>query len=161
MSDLLRFHSVDVSTLIVLRGAVRRPARPPLPTPALISHQLASVSSLRSQRSLTNGTRVWSPQFARCSPFAMSFFFTPTGCPVSDVTEWMSGICSSPDICPPYAILTTFLTACSLNGTELNSGERTVCNNGMSEGGSVAKWLACWTQAQKGLGSNRSRDAVG
>jgi len=27
--------------------------------------------------------------------------------------------------------------------------------------GSVAKWLACWTQAQKGVGSNRSRDAVG
>jgi len=27
-------------------------------------------------------------------------------------------------------------------------------------GGSVAEWLACWTQAQKGLGSNRSRDAV-
>jgi len=24
----------------------------------------------------------------------------------------------------------------------------------------VAKWLACWTQAQKGPGSNRSRDAV-
>jgi len=31
------------------------------------------------------------------------------------------------------------------------------------KGGSVAEWLACWTQAQKGpgLGSNRSRDAVG
>jgi len=28
-------------------------------------------------------------------------------------------------------------------------------------GGSVAEWLACWTQAQKGLGSNRSRYAVG
>jgi len=28
-------------------------------------------------------------------------------------------------------------------------------------GGSVAEWLACWTQAQKGLGSNRSRDAIG
>ena len=28
-------------------------------------------------------------------------------------------------------------------------------------GGSVAEWLACWTQAQKGLGSNCSRDAVG
>ena len=28
-------------------------------------------------------------------------------------------------------------------------------------GGSVAEWLACWTQAQKGLGSNRSRDTVG
>jgi len=29
------------------------------------------------------------------------------------------------------------------------------------KGGSVAEWLACWTQAQKGLGSNRSRDDVG
>ena len=28
-------------------------------------------------------------------------------------------------------------------------------------GGSVAEWLACWTQAPKGLGSNRSRGAVG
>ena len=27
--------------------------------------------------------------------------------------------------------------------------------------GSVAGWLACWTQVQKGLGSNHSRDAVG
>ena len=26
---------------------------------------------------------------------------------------------------------------------------------------SVADWLAYWTQAQKGPGSNRSRDAVG
>jgi len=30
-----------------------------------------------------------------------------------------------------------------------------------SQGGSVAEWLACWTQAQKGPGSNRSHDAVG
>ena len=28
-------------------------------------------------------------------------------------------------------------------------------------GGSVAEWLVCWTQAQKGRESNRSRDAVG
>jgi len=28
-------------------------------------------------------------------------------------------------------------------------------------GGSVAEWSACWTQAQKGPGSNRSRDVVG
>ena len=28
-------------------------------------------------------------------------------------------------------------------------------------GGSVAEWLACWTQTQKGPGSNSSRDAVG
>jgi len=27
-------------------------------------------------------------------------------------------------------------------------------------GGSVAEWLACWTQAQKGLCSNRSRNIV-
>jgi len=25
----------------------------------------------------------------------------------------------------------------------------------------VSEWLACWTQAQKGMGSYRSRDAVG
>ena len=31
----------------------------------------------------------------------------------------------------------------------------------LSQGGSVAEWLARWTtQAQKGMGSNRSRDAV-
>ena len=28
-------------------------------------------------------------------------------------------------------------------------------------GGSVAEWLACWTQAQKGPGSNRSRQRSG
>ena len=27
--------------------------------------------------------------------------------------------------------------------------------------GSVLEWLACWTQAQKGPGSDRSHDAVG
>ena len=32
---------------------------------------------------------------------------------------------------------------------------------GIMSGGSIAEWLACWTQAQKGPGSNRSRDAVG
>ena len=29
------------------------------------------------------------------------------------------------------------------------------------DGGLVAEWLACWTQAQKGPSSNRSRDTVG
>jgi len=28
-------------------------------------------------------------------------------------------------------------------------------------GGSLAEWLACWTQAQSGQGTNPSRDAVG
>jgi len=27
-------------------------------------------------------------------------------------------------------------------------------------GGSVAEWFECWTQVQKGLGSNCNRDAV-
>jgi len=36
-----------------------------------------------------------------------------------------------------------------------------VCVGGWVATDSVAEWLACWTQAQKGLGSNRSRDAVG
>jgi len=31
----------------------------------------------------------------------------------------------------------------------------------LSTGGSVAEWLACWTRAQKGPGSNRCRDSVG
>ena len=29
------------------------------------------------------------------------------------------------------------------------------------QGGLVAEWLACWTHAQKGTSSYRSRDAVG
>jgi len=33
--------------------------------------------------------------------------------------------------------------------------------NKSKRGGSVAEWLARWTQAQKGLGSNSSRDVVG
>jgi len=32
--------------------------------------------------------------------------------------------------------------------------------NNVHVSGSVAEWLASWTQAQKGLGSNGSRDAV-
>jgi len=31
----------------------------------------------------------------------------------------------------------------------------------ITRAGSLAEWLACWTQAQKGPGSNRSRNAVG
>jgi len=37
----------------------------------------------------------------------------------------------------------------------------TVFLSSTSIGDSVAEWLACWTQAQYGLGSNRSRDAGG
>jgi len=38
---------------------------------------------------------------------------------------------------------------------------RTFARRHLHLGGSVAEWSACWTQAQKGPGSNRSRDAVG
>ena len=37
----------------------------------------------------------------------------------------------------------------------------TLSNSTWKMGGTVAEWLACCTQAQNGLGSNRSRNAVG
>jgi len=40
-------------------------------------------------------------------------------------------------------------------------GNQRVHTRYVCKGGSVAEWLACWTQAQTGLGLNRSRDAVG
>ena len=50
------------------------------------------------------------------------------------------------------------LIACCLGNTSAEN-----CRNRLVYvmGGSVAEWLACWTQAQKGPGSNHSRDAVG
>ena len=36
-----------------------------------------------------------------------------------------------------------------------------LCCIAVARGGSEAEWLACWTQAQKGPGSNRLLDAVG
>jgi len=42
-----------------------------------------------------------------------------------------------------------------------NSMNKTLKYCIITMGGSVGEWLACWTQAQKGPGSNRSRDAVG
>jgi len=51
---------------------------------------------------------------------------------------------------------------------ELKSGEKKKLKIKMDmlrsigkQGGSVAEWLACWTQAQMGPGSNRSRGDVG
>ena len=46
--------------------------------------------------------------------------------------------------------------------TVIMSGKLLICSLYTNlEGGWVAEWLACWTQAQKGPGSNRNRDAVG
>jgi len=36
-----------------------------------------------------------------------------------------------------------------------------ILDNFLNIGGSVAEWLACWTQARKGPGSIRISDAVG
>jgi len=58
------------------------------------------------------------------------------------------------------------LSVISLKRTDFNKvfnvkfGNEEIYKN-CSWGGSVAEWLACWTQAQMGPGSNRSRDAVG
>jgi len=45
-----------------------------------------------------------------------------------------------------------------------NANEVKWCNNRYVDtfmvGGSVAEWLARWTQAREGMGSNRSSDAV-
>jgi len=54
----------------------------------------------------------------------------------------------------PYAVAQHEAINCS-NGLRKSDPVR------LTRGGSVAEWLACWTQAQKGPGSNRSRDAVG
>jgi len=45
-----------------------------------------------------------------------------------------------------------------MNTTSLNPNKFKRLN--LTVGGSVAEWLACWTQAQKSPGSNRSHDAV-
>jgi len=42
-----------------------------------------------------------------------------------------------------------------------NDNANITYSQAITEAGSVAEWLACWTQAQKAPGSNRSRDAVG
>ena len=47
------------------------------------------------------------------------------------------------------------------NGKNNVAGRAAFAHAPVLQGGSVAEWLACWTQAQKGPGSNRSRDAVG
>jgi len=49
---------------------------------------------------------------------------------------------------------------------ETIDSRRTLASSGIEvyhcvTGGSVAESLACWTQARKGMGSDRSRDAVG
>ena len=54
------------------------------------------------------------------------------------------------------------LVWCAVRAASMKSAEFLVCiSTAWVKCGSVAEWLAYWTQAQKGPGSNRSRDAVG
>jgi len=57
---------------------------------------------------------------------------------------------------------------CIFSYIDPNQGSRSRCTQWLfsgkvsgGRGGSVAEWLAWWTQAQKDPGSNRSPDAVG
>jgi len=52
-------------------------------------------------------------------------------------------------------------TAAQQQQQQLKLGSVDRIGDSHGQGGSVAEWLACWTQAQKGPCSNRSRDAVG
>jgi len=64
-------------------------------------------------------------------------------------------------------VFTNFATSCN---TQLTVYSEVSCYSLVNKdeyiiyhayaGGSVTEWLACWTQAQKGRGSNRSRDAT-
>ena len=65
-----------------------------------------------------------------------------------------------PDTCPPPNCYRRHLPLVRVKSCRVSAwgscGYAPICRGGM-----VAEWLACWTQAQKGPGSNRSRDAVG
>ena len=87
---------------------------------------------------------------------------------------YLSGLIPEPmNACDDYRLkeigigFTNFVSRCSKGSVELT---RFVLSSFLGQfyfitpsrtGGSMAEWLVCWTQAQKGLGSNRSRDAVG
>ena len=71
---------------------------------------------------------------------------------LTDFSQVMLGLSETNLCCLWSRLLSSLLT------TPAASNEFCCCLCNL--GGSVAEWLACWTQAQKGLGSNRSRDAV-
>ena len=65
-------------------------------------------------------------------------------------------------MCQCVWVWQTAAGACELTGgTERTKMMVYFNNDTVKLGGSVAEWLAYWTQPQKGPGSNRSRDAVG
>ena len=84
---------------------------------------------------------------------------------VRSVGYWLSSCYIELQLCLAVALWESVVVSCSARS---QAGQRAgVCilsaftSTWHFMGGSVAEWLACWTQAQKGPGSNRSRDAVG
>ena len=73
----------------------------------------------------------------------------------SDNSCYCSGS-QRPHNCRPLAVNIEFIDLQRARADALR-----ITTSMLSMGGSVAEWSACWTEAQKGLGSNRSRDAVG
>jgi len=67
--------------------------------------------------------------------------------------------------CPSVGLSVQSMDICRLLAADIGrqlSAPRTGYRSlAACSGGSVAEWLGCWTQAQKGLDSNRSSDAVG
>ena len=57
------------------------------------------------------------------------------------------------------SLLFLLSASCGTSNAAIEYGEFVTFS--LDAGGSVAEWLVCRTQEQKGLGSNRSRDAVG
>ena len=76
---------------------------------------------------------------------------------LTDFSQVMLGL-SETNLCCWWSRLLSSLRTTPASCTTTASNEFCCCLCNL--GGSVAEWLACWTQAQKGLGSNRSHDAV-
>ena len=104
------------------------------PTHVTMTHTCANVN-VKGQ--LVKRTE-WKQTDRRTRPIAVS---CPRTRPVTILT-----LNSNPNNCYFYCPFGEYVRYSIFNGRK---------------GGSVAEWLACWTQAQKGPGSNRSRDAVG
>jgi len=80
---------------------------------------------------------------------------TPHARAAVDLSRWMHKQTHT-----PIRRNTTAAAAKTQSRQQLNKLSRIIVPT-TDRGGSVAEWLACWTQAQKGPGSNRGRDAVG
>ena len=114
------------------------------------------------------------------SPVAVSFYFNSSVelcfvncCTSKRMSVWMASTYSTftTDVVsrPLFFLIQLFITSINVNENHVrlyiiytHVGSNSQLRRSSSvRGGSVAEWLACWTQAQKGPGSNRSRDAVG